>query len=339
MLDAAHRIVADPNDLAGPTKVLLEHQDDFLLGMDDIVSAYDRDAGQRVAHVSSVERALLGAALLTLFLEGLLVFAPLVRGVRRACAVLTRTQSALEASLVEQKQLDLKIIETADRERRKLGEDLHDGLCQHLVGVSYLLRAVKPAAEGDAGKRLEEATGLVEEAVDQARHLAKGLHPVGVDQYGLAAALEELGEAVETTFGLPCDVQCDTLEGIQPDVATQLFRIAQEAVANAAKHASAKHLEVSARRRNGELWLEIADDGVGLDPNAKRNMGLYTMSSRASMIASRDGRCVIVGMPCFTIQFASRPPLVTRKTVLQPRCLAAACACRTTGLPSFSLKG
>ena len=189
MLAAARAIVADPANVAGPTAALLAHEGPFLRGMEDVVLAYDQDAGSRVRRLGQIVDGLFVATLLTLMFEGAFVFAPLVRGVRRAIDESAAARRSLEASIEERLRLEMKLIDAIDDERRELGEDLHDGLCQQLVGVSYLLRSVQRETEGDARRRLDHAAGHVEEATLQARNVAKGLHPVRVEQVGLVAAL------------------------------------------------------------------------------------------------------------------------------------------------------
>ena len=284
MLATVRGILAHPGQIAAGAAELLTMQEAFLAGMDSIVLAYDRDATARVTRLAQLDRILLAVALATLLVEGAFVFTPLVRHVRKAFDELVATQHALEASLAEQRGLEMKLIDATDTERRKLGEELHDGLCQHLVGVTYLLRSVQQSTDDATQKRLDEVTGLLEEANEQVRGVAQGLHPVGVDQYGLGGALAQLKARIETAFGLRCEVHCDEAPELGPGVAAHLFRIAQEALANAAKHASAKHVDVSVRVGASEISLEIADDGIGLDPGTPRGMGLFTMSSRATMM-------------------------------------------------------
>jgi two-component system, NarL family, sensor histidine kinase DegS len=286
MLDACRRILKDPDDRAEPTRVILAHGEQFLAGMEAIVHEYDRDARVRVQRLARLERVILTATLAVLVLEGFLVFRPLVRGVRRAIRRLEKAQQALEASLREQHRLEERLIDAADNERRALGEDLHDGICQHIVGVSYMLRALRGKVEGAQGERVTEAAALLEDAVEQLRRLAKGLHPVGVEMHGLPSALAQLGETIACAYRIPCDVTCAGAEDVPMSARIQLFRIAQEALSNAAKHASATHIEVIVREAGGVLALEIVDDGVGISDAPRDGMGLHTMRSRANMIGA-----------------------------------------------------
>jgi signal transduction histidine kinase len=287
MLAAARTIVADPSNLAAPTAELLAHEGPFLRGMEDVTFAYDQDASERVRHLARLVDGLFIAALLTLMAEGTFVFAPLVRGVRRAFDASAFAQRRLQASMEERMRLEMKLIDAIDDERRELGEDLHDSLCQQLVGVSYLLRSVSNAADGETQKRLQEAAAHLDEATRQARNVARGLHPVRVEQVGLAAALDELGERMRATFGVPCTVSCEPLdELLGRNAAAQLYRIAEEAAANAAKHAAASELHVSLREEGDGVSLEVSDDGVGIDKGAKKSMGLFTMTSRATKIGA-----------------------------------------------------
>ena len=284
MLATVRRIQGAPDEAGQLSRELFEQGDAFLLGMDRIVAAYDRDAVERVEQLKRLELLLFAASLAVLLLEGLFVFRPLVNGVRRQLVALVAARSAIEASFAEKRVLERQLIEAADRERRTLGEDLHDGVCQELIGTTFLLSSIE-ASVGDAARaRLAEAIAALEGVVEQMRRLAKGLHPVGVEHHGLGVALREVAATALRTFGVACDVVCsEGIDAVPSDVAMHAFRIAQEAVVNAARHAKATRIDVRAGVRDQKLSVLVEDDGVGIDEAGAPGMGLRTMRSRAEL--------------------------------------------------------
>ena len=192
----------------------------------------------------------------------------------------------------ERKRLEREILEISDAERRAIGRDLHDGLGQLLTGVSFLAEALE---KGLAAKPLPEAaeaaqiSKLVREAIQQARGLARGLFPVALDDGGLPVALRELASGVGSVLDISCSFQWD--EAVVVDdgsAATQLYRIAQEAVNNAVRHSRATHITIELAATGERAALTVADDGVGLPENlgGHEGMGLRIMKYRADMIGA-----------------------------------------------------
>jgi signal transduction histidine kinase len=165
---------------------------------------------------------------------------------------------------------------------------LHDHLCQHLLGVACVLKALaapagqQPSATAQA---LEKAAQLVNDGVQQARRIARGLHPVELDAEGLMSALRELAD--RTNASVPCDLECDPPVLVNdPAAAMHIYRIAQEAVTNALRHACASHIGIELRERGDRVILTVCDDGSGLpaDSVARECMGLDIMKYRANAI-------------------------------------------------------
>jgi len=141
-------------------------------------------------------------------------------------------------------RLEREVLEIVERERARLGRELHDGLCQNLAGIaalsSSLSRKLAANAESAASAAASEITGLLKDSIGQARDLARGLAPVGLDEAGLEGALETMALSVQHMFGVSCMAECDCSSlRIPPDVNAHLFRIAQEAVNNAVTHGRA----------------------------------------------------------------------------------------------------
>ncbi|HZI33698.1 MAG TPA: PAS domain S-box protein, partial [Candidatus Binatia bacterium] len=147
--------------------------------------------------------------------------------------------------ITERKRMEKEILEISEREQRRIGQDLHDGLCQHLAGIEMLSQvlAQKVAAASEEGSvRATEIAGAVREAISQTRLLARGLSPVTLESEGLMSALAELALNTEKIFRIHCVFDCpEVVKFDDHATATHLFRIAQEAVSNAIKHGKARN--------------------------------------------------------------------------------------------------
>ena len=300
MLDAARAAAALPDGdrRPAPVRTVRDHQDAFLTGMNRIVAEYEREAGQRIARLRRLELVLLGLALLVFVLEGAFVFRPAVAGLRRHLAERDLVQRALEASEAEKlalamrddserARLERQLLQIGDREQIRLAQDLHDGLGQHLIGVSYLLQPLRSeAAGGPAAARLDEVSRLVAEAIDHTRDLVRSLHSRALELVGLTAALGELADHTARVFGVACRVH--DRAGLELPLARRihLYRIAREAVVNAAKHAGAAAIDIELARDAGELVLTIRDDGIGMTAPRSDGMGLHLMAYRARMLGA-----------------------------------------------------
>jgi two-component system sensor kinase FixL len=183
-------------------------------------------------------------------------------------------------------------IEAGDRERERLGRELHDGLCQNLAGIAALSATLarKLAARNDpAQAAAAEIALLLQQAIGDARDLARGLSAGGVAQMGLAAALEALAANVEALHPVTCAFACDRhFPRLDPTVEAHLYRIAQEAVSNAVAHGRGSRIGVSLCFRDREATLRIHDNGVGIPRGAAGvvGMGLDTMDYRARLIGA-----------------------------------------------------
>ena len=195
--------------------------------------------------------------------------------------------------ITEREQLERALLNISAREQHRIGQDLHDGLGQHLTGIAFMAKVheekvarTNAADAADAAKIVR----LVNEAVHKTRELARGLFPVMSDAQGLMSALQFWAHEVEDIFGVECTFECETPVLVHDNAAaTHLYRIAQEAVNNAIKHGQARKVLVRLTAENGSGTLLIADDGEGI-PDDRANspgMGLHIMSYRSSTIGGR----------------------------------------------------
>jgi signal transduction histidine kinase len=197
---------------------------------------------------------------------------------------------ALRHEMAQRERLEEEILKVSDREQRRIAHDLHDSLCQHLTATAL---AGQVLDERLAAKSLPEAADaakvvqLVEEGITLARNLARGLEPVEMDANGLMAAFQELAGRITKSTRIRCVFECDAPVLVQNDkAATHLYRIAQEAVHNAIRHAKPKRIGINLSESNGVVSLRIEDDGIGLPESRPGGpgLGIRIMAHRASMI-------------------------------------------------------
>jgi signal transduction histidine kinase len=202
--------------------------------------------------------------------------------------------------ITERKRLEREILEISEREQRRIGHDLHDGLCQHLAGIemmSQVLEQKLSSRSADAARRAGEIAKNVRDAISQTRSLARGLSPVTLESEGLMSALQELAENTGTIFRVVCRFDCNPPVSVADHaVATHLFRLAQEAVANAIKHGRAKRISIRLTGDRGRVILRVDDDGSGFPAEIfkSKGMGLRIMQSRVGMM---DGTLAIERNP------------------------------------------
>ncbi|HSY10389.1 MAG TPA: ATP-binding protein [Candidatus Dormibacteraeota bacterium] len=199
--------------------------------------------------------------------------------------------TALTEEMTERERLERELLEISEREQRRIGQDLHDGLCQHLTGATLAgqvleekLAALNLSEAADANKVVE----IVEEGINLSRRLAKGLYPVEMEADGLMLALEEFAATSSELFKVSCRFDCDSPVLIHdPATAGHLYRIAQEAVGNAIKHGKAGNILIRLDVSEESTVLSIKDDGVGLPEPLPENrgLGLRIMAHRSAMIS------------------------------------------------------
>jgi signal transduction histidine kinase len=201
--------------------------------------------------------------------------------------------AALQLEIGRRQQLEKEVAEVTERERRRLGQDLHDSLCQHLTGTALVAHVV---SESLAARSQEEATQaakvvrLVEEGIDITRNLARGLFSPDLEAEGLQVALQGLAQNTQERCSVQCRFLCNEPVCVRDSTtATQLYRIAQEAVTNAIKHGRARQILIELRVATPALTLTITDDGEGLPnlPLHHEGLGLRIMSHSAGLIGGR----------------------------------------------------
>jgi len=194
--------------------------------------------------------------------------------------------------ITERKGLEREILEISNREQRRIGHDLHDGVCQQLAAIAYRMDILgdqlleKGVAESSEAERIG---GLVQEAMQQTRGVARGLFPVRLDESGLVSALAEFADNTSQMFRLQCQFRGEELLGpLDKAVSLHLYYIAQEAVSNAIKHGQATRVTVDLTQSRDQLRLVIQDNGRGFQAPAAgaSGMGIRIMRYRARMIGA-----------------------------------------------------
>jgi signal transduction histidine kinase len=189
-------------------------------------------------------------------------------------------------------QVEQQILEIGDEERRRIGRDLHDGLGQHLTGISMHSEtmAQQLAAGGNPNlAHAEKITQLVSEAIGITRDLAKSLSPITLEIEGLSAALGELAETCRSLFGVHCTFECDGQDlPLDQKRRLHVFRLVQEAVNNSVRHGKAKNIRVGVACEGHSIRVTVVDDGIGLseETTSHPGVGLRIMQQRARVLGA-----------------------------------------------------
>jgi len=188
--------------------------------------------------------------------------------------------SSLSARL-RKMEAERAVVDISNQEQRRLGQDLHDGLCQMLAGIKLTVESIKTRSE-----EIELVESRLTEALAQADSIARGLYPVELEMNGLISALQELSEKLAKVYRAPCDFKFwGNAVSLDNVTATHLYRIAQEAVVNGFKRGKAKRIKVRLIYRKPAIILAVADDGVGFpSTRVRKGMGLQLMEGHANII-------------------------------------------------------
>lgn len=200
--------------------------------------------------------------------------------------------------VTERKRLEREILLVSDREQRRIGVDLHDGLGTHLTGLAMMTRGLARnlrAGRTVSAEEIDEIARLLGDGIEQARTLAQGLNPFHLEVRGLTIALRELAANLEAQTGIACTFE-ETGGGmaLSSEQTMHLYRITQEALTNAARHAQATRIQITLSRKDHHYRLTIRDDGTGFRLSGGEEtrppatgMGLSIMRYRAEMIGAR----------------------------------------------------
>ncbi|NOX32396.1 MAG: PAS domain S-box protein [Deltaproteobacteria bacterium] len=188
------------------------------------------------------------------------------------------------------KRLEKAIMEIGEKERQKIGNDLHDDLCPHLIGIEGLIKVLKRKAEGQPEEAVllsDKITDLIKEAIQKTRRLARGLCPVYFN-HGLESSLQDLAAKTRLMHRIECLLECRQKIIIKNHIVTiNLYHIAQEAVQNAIRHGKADRIKIIMEKKDDQFLLFVKDNGTGFKPSKETNgMGLQIMNYRAKLIGA-----------------------------------------------------
>jgi PAS domain S-box-containing protein len=190
----------------------------------------------------------------------------------------------------ERHRLEREILEISDREQARIGQDLHDGLCQQLVSLGFDTNSLEQQLSTRAVPEVaavQKMGQVLDDAIAEARALARGLFPVQLEADGLSLALQQLAAGVSARARVQCRVDCPQPVLVRDNtVATHLYRIAQEAVNNAVKHSRAGSILIELKTNHNRIELKVSDNGMGIPASRKPagGMGLHIMNYRAQAI-------------------------------------------------------
>ena len=211
--------------------------------------------------------------------------------VRERTHELDAANTELKKEIERRKGLEGEILAVSDREQQRLGQELHDGVCQHLTAVAFMARSVALRLKNhrviDAAD-IEKIAQLVNQGATDMRNLSRALHRSDVDAPKLTGALQDLVD--REIWRASCRLEVKPSFQIEDDmVAAQLYRIAREAVINANKHSQAREIVVSLERSSGGMVLRVTDDGVGFSNGAelRQGLGFHIMNYRAQVMGGR----------------------------------------------------
>jgi signal transduction histidine kinase len=233
---------------------------------------------------------------------GFLLVVALVGSALRAKSNIAAERIAL---LEHSHRLEHEIVNISEAEQRRIGQDLHDGLCQYLAGIACSASSLRDDLQElhlqtDASAA-DELVTLLQDAVVQTRDLARRLVPAHVSRLGLVLALDSLAQSVTRLHGVNCRFRSRASSANWNEhTAMHLYRIVQEAINNATRHGKAKNIFLFLSAAGRSIKLRVVDDGAGISESASKGMGLDIMRYRARLIGGqltikrRNGRGTII---------------------------------------------
>ena len=214
--------------------------------------------------------------------------------IARRTASLEKANEELRQEMFLRLQTEHEILQISEREQRRIGHDLHDGICQELAGISFSIEGIirKISPQRSERNLLVKLAEYVRTTLQHTRRISRGLAPAELETGNLASALHELAAKTEAILRICCTLECEGDWIIEPSKASHLYRIAQEALQNAIKHGQAKVVIIRLRRVGEACSLRIEDDGIGFCENPAADlpasgMGLKIMRYRSEMFGGR----------------------------------------------------
>ena len=213
-----------------------------------------------------------------------------------------RLRADLKARLDELRASRARIVEVSDAERRRLERNLHDGAQQQLVALALQLRLARnKTTDEESAKLIDGALEQLDQALSELRELARGIHPAILSDRGLDAAVKALAERQP----LPTEVEFEVKHELEPSVEATAYFVVAEGLTNIGKYAGAELATVRVRERDGELEVEVSDDGCG-GADASKGTGLHGLEER---LRALDGTLAVESKPGEGTRLLARIPL------------------------------
>lgn len=221
------------------------------------------------------------------------------------CAALIRARQRVLNKAAEARHLERELLRSSDRERWRIGQDLHDGLGQHLTGVAFFSAAMAQRLESIAPPEAVNARrmgDMVNNMIAWTRYLSRSLAPVSVEANGLLDALESLTAQTQELYKIQCTFDDDVIDlPSEPTILVDLYRIAQEAISNAIRHGHASLIQVELKQTGSQLMLSVTDDGCGMPSGGTQGPGLGLRIMRHRAVNLRGSLVVEHNRPQGTI--------------------------------------
>lgn len=215
--------------------------------------------------------------------------------VRQRTAQLQEANQMLQVEMAAREALEHRLVHAGEQRKRRFGQDLHDGLGQHLTAIALMASGLARALGERApvlAPQAERLVAVVGEAQAEGRALALGMYPATLEKLGLEAAIEELARFTTERESVRCtlEVSKTPLPRMSRTLSIHVYRIAQEAVHNAVRHGQAKRIEIILRASQPGLEMIVRDDGCGFDPASaqeKNRLGFNLMRQRAAVLGGK----------------------------------------------------
>jgi signal transduction histidine kinase len=203
----------------------------------------------------------------------------------------------LQRTELEFRRLGRAVWRMQEDERRRLARELHDGIGQNLTALKHRLAQMGDGLPAAQRQQLEAAIALCGETLEDTRELSRLLRPPILDDLGLEAALRWLARSIGEASGLAIELDLEPLPALDADLQTLLFRVAQEAMNNTARHAQARNVLLRLVARGGLLQLQVVDDGRGCDPQAALRSGGSGLGGMRERLRLYDGHLELHSAP------------------------------------------
>jgi signal transduction histidine kinase len=299
----ARRLLSDENAQTYRTIELFRDHEAFVAVMARLLAGEYRKVNVAQAQIDNRSSRLLEVSLLFASASVLLALMFAAVTVRMVSRLIRR----MDSQTAELGRVSWHMLEDQEATARRFSHELHDELGQSLTAIKTNLTALQSNGQSN-GERLQDCLLLVDEAIGNVRQMSQLLRPTILDDFGLEAGLRWLAEGFSARTGIAVDVQSHHPGRLPDETETHLFRIAQEALTNVARHSGARHVHIKLESRGEEICLSIQDDGRGLSATSAngRGMGMIGMRARAR---SAGGDVSIHSRPNQGVLIEVRAPL------------------------------